>query len=170
MAISRVSLVGSPRTANVRARAATAWGGLMAAIAWHTRSPSMTRWPDRSAGSRCTVQTMSRSGPGSAAFEVAFGLQVGLAQGGQRVGIGGVPELAVRCLQEAFGDAVQRPGVGAVEELAHLLVADVGIGELLVHPVFDHAGRRVVTEQVVHGGGEFERALVAVPFHRLDPA
>ncbi len=43
MAISKVSLVGSPRTANVFAWACTASGGLMAAIAWHTRSPSMTR-------------------------------------------------------------------------------------------------------------------------------
>src|SRR3984957_4079788 len=112
--------------------------------------PRTVRWPERSAGSRCTVQTIARrrgrscarnarTASGSAAFEVTFGLQVRLPQGGQRVGVRGVPELAVGGLEQAFGDAVQRPGVGSLEELAHLLVADVGLGELLIHPVLHHA-------------------------------
>src|ERR1700761_7087718 len=54
MQVSRVSRVGSPRIAKALARAAISAVGPRAAIAWHTRSPSITRWPDRSAGSRCT--------------------------------------------------------------------------------------------------------------------
>ena len=42
-------------------------------------------------------------------------------------------------------------------------------GQLLVHPVVDHAGGRVVAEQVVHGRGHLERALVPVPGHRGEP-
>ena len=121
-------------------------------------------------GAPAGLPTVVSSLAGLAVFQVALGLQVRLPQRGQRFGIRGVPELAVRRLEQPFGDAVQGPWVGAAEEFAHLLVADVGVGELLVHPVLDHARRRVVAEQVVDGGGEFEGALVAVPFHRLDPA
>src|SRR5204863_7978807 len=46
----------------------------------------------------------------------------------------------------------------------------VRLGQLLVHPVLDHAGGRVVPEQVVHGRGQLERPLVPVPAHRVDPA
>jgi len=103
-------------------------------------------------------------------LQVALGLQVSLPQRGQPFAVRGVPELAVCRLEQPFGDAVQGPGVGAAEEFAHLLVADVGVGELLVHPVLDHARRGVVAEQVVDRGGEFEGALVAMAFHGLDPA
>ena len=71
---------------------------------------------------------------------------------------------------EPFDHPVQRPRVRVPQEVLVLLVGDVGPRELVVHPVVDHPGRRIETEEVVHRGRELEGALVAVPAHRRHPA
>ena len=99
----------------------------------------------------------------------ALGLEDGR---GQRAagGVAGRPHLAVGGLQEPLGDRPQRPRVGLLEELPHRLVADVGLGDALVHPVLDDVGSGVVPEEVVDGGSQLEGALVAVSTHGVDPA
>ena len=88
----------------------------------------------------------------------------------QRVRLRARPHAAVGGLEQPLGDRARRPRVGARHELGDVVVEQVALRDLLVHPVLGHAGRRVVAEQVVDGGGELGGALVAVADHRRDPA
>src|SRR5689334_21348701 len=73
----------------------------------------------------------------AAGFQVAFHVQVDLAELVEGLGVGGLPQAAGGGLEQALGDAAQGPGVGLPHERAGLLVEDVGRGQLLVHPVRD---------------------------------
>jgi hypothetical protein len=58
--------------------------------------------------------------------------------------VGRLPQAPVGRLEQPLGDPAQRPRVTGLKELAGLRVEHIRGGELLVHPVGDHAG----------GGGE----------------
>src|SRR5690606_24785937 len=62
-----------------------------------------------------------------------------------------------------------RPGIRPPHEALVRFVQHVLAGQRLVHPVVHDARGRVEAEQVVDRGGQFERALVAVPLHGTDP-
>ena len=103
-------------------------------------------------------------------LEVALDVEVDLLQLGEQLRVRLGPEPPVDRLVQPLDHALQRPRVGVREEVAVLLVEDVGLRELLIHPVGDDTRRRVEAEEVVDGGRQLERALVAVPSHRRDPA
>src|SRR5690606_5931889 len=73
-----------------------------------------------------------------------------------------LPHAARLGLQQAFRDAVQGPRVGLLEELPVGGVQDVGLGELVVHPVGEGAGADRLgaggVADVRLGGGAAERA------------
>src|SRR5215203_1069081 len=96
-------------------------------------------------------------------------LQINLFQSFNVFGVWFGPQAALRRLEQTLRDGAQRPRVGLLHELPYLLVKDVLPGYVAVHPVFDDAGCGIVAEEVVHGGGELEGALVAVALHGRYP-
>src|ERR1700757_2485470 len=57
----------------------------------------------------------------AAGFQVAFHVQVDLAELVEGLGVGGLPQAAGGGLEQALGDAAQGPGVGLPHERAGLL-------------------------------------------------
>ena len=103
-------------------------------------------------------------------LELALDVEVRVAQRVERAGRGAAhsPRSAASSRRSAIARSAH--GFERVQEVAHLVRAHVALGHRLVHPVLDDAGRGVVAEQVVDGGRQLERALVAVAHHRGDPA
>ena len=64
---------------------------------------------------------------------------------------------------------MEGPGVALFEELAKHVAQGVSFGNLFVHPIIDDAGGRIVAEEVVDRGGQFEPSFVAVPLDSLEP-
>src|SRR3712207_3022239 len=75
----------------------------------------------------------------------------------------------MRSLEQTLRDGAERPGVGLLHEIPYPLVEDVLSCYVAIHPVFDDACCSVVAEEVVHGSGELEGALVAVTPHGRYP-
>src|ERR671911_469529 len=96
-------------------------------------------------------------------------LQINLFQSFEVFWVWFGPQAALRRLQNTLRDGAQRPGVGLLHEVPYLLVEDVFPGYVAIHPVLDDASCGVVAEEVVHGSGELEGALVAVALHGRYP-
>src|SRR5215217_1825317 len=96
-------------------------------------------------------------------------LQINLFQCFKVFGVWFAPEATMRRLEQTLRDGAERPWVGLLHEVPYFLVEDVLPGYVAIHPVLDDASCGVVAEEVVHGCGELEGALVAVALHGCYP-
>src|SRR5512132_2081716 len=134
------------------------------------RRPNRMRWQTPSS-SACSRPRRERDrGSAHAGFKISLDIEVDLLQLSDQLRIGLLPESAIDSLTELLDDPAQRPGIGVFHEVLVVLVQHVVLGKLRIHPVSYHTSSGIETEQIVDGRSQLERALVAVPLHRRDPA